>query len=434
MIALRFHNTSSCKRLLTSFAIVLINASQLMRGSVLFKKSVNSLSQTIPERWPVSRWLASDVAAIDPSIMPCAPTITAEQAAPILDGVYLWDVWPVQLDDGIVPTVAGGQLWVVMSAPDNGDPDSRHSIARWRLFLVKDNIWQDCGLIFPDGLTPGSREWSGSVRLNPDTNRVTAWLTAAGRRGDVEKSVEQRLFVTQGTLDLSGPHPVVTDWSTPVEAVAPDHEAYIDTALDQGPPGRINGFRDPYWFRDPADGQGYILFTASKPNAGHSHTGLIGIAMANDVDGAGAYTLLPPLIDATGTSNELERAHMFVKDGLYYLFWSTQRTMFADGTGFAEGTGSAPSGLYGMVAQTLFGPYQPLNGTGLVLANPPQEPKQAYCWQILPNGDVYSFVDHWGLNGRSLQDHPELYVSQFGGTIAPILKIEIDGYQTRVKP
>jgi levansucrase len=397
-----------------------------MRGSVLFNKSVNNLSQTVPDKWPASRWLASDVAAIESSIMPCAPIIRADAAAPILNGVYLWDVWPVQLDDGSVPMVAGGELWVVMSAPNNGDPDSRHNTARWRLFFVKDKVWQDCGLFFPDGLTPGSREWSGSVRLNPETQRVTAWLTAAGRRGDVEKSVEQRLFVSEGTLDVSGPHPVVTNWSTPVEAVEPDHQDYIDTGIDAGPAGRINGFRDPFWFRDPADGQGYILFTGSKPNAGHSHTGLIGIAIANDVDGAGAFTLLPPLIDATGTSNELERAHMFVKDGLYYLFWSTQRTVFA-----AE-AGGAPSGLYGMVAETLFGPYQPLNGTGLVLANPPQEPKQAYCWQILPNGDVYSFVDHWGLNGRSLQDYPELYASQFGGTIAPVVKIEIDGHQTRI--
>jgi levansucrase len=115
-----------------------------------------------------------------------------------------------------------------------------------------------------------------------------------------------------------------------------------------------------------------------------------------------------------------------IRDGLYYLFWSSQNSVFApDGP-------KGPSGLYGMVGPSIFGPYEPLNGTGLVIANPAAEPRQAYCWQVLDNLEVYSFVDHWGLNGRDIGADPALRRQQFGGTIAPVLKIATDGRTTRL--
>ncbi len=67
-----------------------------------------------------------------------------------------------------------------------------------------------------------------------------------------------------------------------------------------------------------------------------------------------------------------------------------------------------PTGLYGMVAPSLHGPYEPLNGTGLVIANPAAEPRQGYCWQVLDTLEVISFVDHWGLHGRDIFAEPDL--------------------------
>ena len=37
----------------------------------------------------------------------------------------------------------------------------------------------------------------------------------------------------------------------------------------------------------------------------------------------------------------------------------------------------------------------PLNGTGLVFANPDTAPKQAYSWLVLPDLQVTSFIDAW---------------------------------------
>jgi levansucrase len=343
-----------------------------------------------------------------------------------MPGHDLWDVWPLQADDGSVPLFDGGSIWMVLSAPCLPDPNMRHDCARTRMLYFKDAVWYDCGNLLPDGLNPGSREWSGSARFDAKTSGVTAFFTAAGRAGNGEHSFEQRLFQTDGHLKFVDGLPQVDGWSAPLQSVVNDGTYYIDLAVDQGFPGQIRGFRDPYWFRDPADGQGYLLFTGSLANAQTDYSGVIGIATANDANGASGFTLRPPIVEADGLVNELERPHMFVREGKYYLFWSSQSSVFVpDGPG-------APTGLYGMVGDSVTGPFVPLNGSGLVITNPAQEPKQAYCWQVLDTLEVISFVDHWGLQGRSLADHPELNRSHFGGTIAPMLRIEISGDKTRL--
>jgi levansucrase len=237
-------------------------------------------------------------------------------------------------------------------------------------------------------------------------------------------SFEQRLFQTSGCLDLSGVMPRVTDWTTPKPLVENDGVNYVNLAVDQGVPGNIRGFRDPYWLRDPADGQDYILFTGSKAGSLTTHNGVVGIARATpDPE---FFDLLPPIISADGVCNELERPHVVIRDGLYYVFWSSQNNVFApDGP-------KGPTGLYGMVAPSLRGPFEPLNGTGLVICNPVAEPRQGYCWQVLDTLEVISFVDVWGLHGRDISAEPDLQRRQFGGTIAPMLKIELDGNRSHL--
>jgi len=100
---------------------------------------------------------------------------------------------------------------------------------------------------------------------------------------------------------------------------------------------------------------------------------------------------LPPLITADDVNNEPERAHAVFHDGRYFVFWSTQRSTFAP-----ELRG-APNGLYGMVADSLFGEYRPLNGTSPVIANPKGEPFQPYSWFVDVCLQVCSFVDSGAL-------------------------------------
>ena len=192
------------------------------------------------------------------------------------------------------------------------------------------------------------------------------FFTAAGRRG-AGNSFEQRLFCANGKLSDG----VLGQWQEPVEAVRSDGQRYVIAAEAEGTPGMIKAFRDPAWFRDPATGQCHLLFTASAGWSDAEYNGVVGLATR---DAAGVWQLGDPLIDAVGVNNELERPHVVVRGGLYYLFWSTQRRTFAP---VGE---SGPNGLYAMVSERLTGPYRPVNGSGLIAANPANEPTQGYSW------------------------------------------------------
>ena len=343
------------------------------------------------------------------------PLITAGDAAPIIPGLDLWDSWPLAHEDGRTTVIGGRQYWFFLSAACFDDPGHRHNAAKIRLGSLGPDGWRDHGDCLPDALSPGSREWAGSAVLHDDGCSVTLFFTVAGRRGEGH-SFEQRLFAARGELGADGP----CNWSTSTELVRPDGARYFIAAESEGEsaPGMIKAFRDPAWFCDPASGQAHLLFTASAGWDHHDYNGVIGLATR---DAAGAWQLADPLLEAVGINNELERPHLVVRGGLYYLFWSTQwRTFNPDGE-------TGPNGLYAMVAEQLRGPYRPVNGSGLVAGNPAREPTQGYSWWVTGEGAVWSFIDHWGMQGRNFADYPELLRSQFGGTPAPVFRLAFAG-------
>lgn len=357
--------------------------------------------------------------------MRAIPVIGAADIHDALPGFQLWDSWPLETPQGATVLLDGWTPWVVMCAPREVHPDLRHDIARLRLMLERDGVWRDCGNLLPDGLNPGSREWAGSAVYDAASGRVTLFYTGTGRRGDSGRSFEQRLFQTSGKLEVVGETVRATGWSEPVESVAADGRHYMIVNQTVGEPGFIKGFRDPFHFRDPVDGADYLLFTASDAGSDSAFNGVVGLARAAGAGFTG-WTLLPPLVSANGVNNELERPVLRVHGGRYYLFWSTQRRTF-DPAGPA-----GPNGLYGMVAERLAGPWQPLNGTGLVAPNPAEEPFQTYSWWVMDSLEVAGFIDHWGLQGRSLEEHPELVIRQFGGVPAPRFRIALDGQTAQI--
>ncbi|MFM5949370.1 MAG: glycoside hydrolase family 68 protein [Novosphingobium sp.] len=339
--------------------------------------------------------------------------ITAADAAPILPDLDLWDSWPLAREDGSTAEIEGRQYWFFLSAPRFADPGQRHDAARIRLASLGADGWRDHGDCLPAELSPGSREWAGSAVLHDDGESVTLFFTAAGRRGQ-PPSFEQRLFGARGRLGADGPG----DWTSSAELVQPDGRRYFVANEGAGTPGMIKAFRDPAWLRDPATGKAHLLFTASAGWDDAAFNGVIGLATMGD---DGNWQLEDPLVEAVGVNNELERPHVLVRDGRYYLFWSTQRRTF-DPAG-----PSGPNGLYAMVADRLTGPYRPVNGSGLVAGNPATEPTQGYSWWVTGEGEVWSFIDHWGMQGRGFAQHPELLRSQFGGTPAPVFKLAFAG-------
>lgn len=354
----------------------------------------------------VTAWTAAQVARIAAAPLPALPRLGAGDIVRVMAGLDLWDFWPVQTADGRVAEIAGAELWFALAATAQGDPSLRHDRARLHLLRRNDRSWADMGQALPDGFGPGSREWSGSAIVDDRGRKLTLFFTAAGRADEARPSYWQRLFWTEAQL---GPDGVPSGWTPAVEAVASDGRDYVVADQQDGAVGTIKAFRDPGYFRDPADGAEYLLFTASLAASRSAFNGAVGIARR---DSRGGWSLLPPILHADGVNNELERPHIVVNGGRYYLFWSTQSSVFAPGI-------AAPTGLYGMVADRPIGPYAPLNGDGLVLANPAAAPAQAYSWLVLADLRVASFIDQIG-SGRA----------GFGGAPAPEIRLAIDG--TRV--
>ena len=377
----------------------------------------------MPHTQPPSLWRAEHTSSIGaPSPAHTIPLLGA--APPVVPGIDLWDLWPLQNADGSTSRFDGHSLWFVLCADARPDPETRHDFVRIRLMSLDPmGLWHDHGHALPDGLTPGSREWAGSALYHPETRKVTLFYTVAGYRDEAQISFAQRLFQTTGELHTGPDGFAITDWSAPAESFASDDHHYVLVNQRDGKPGAIKGFRDPAFFRDPADGAAYLLFTGSLKASAHTHNACIGIARATDAS-LTQWQILPPLVDADGLNNEQERPVMIHHQGRYYLFWSTQAKVFA------PGSPPAPTGLYGMVADQLFGPYVPLNGSGLVAGNPPQAPFQTYSWWVDKDLKVWGFVDYPGVVAHV--DDPDWRRQHFGGTPAPAFGLALNGTSATV--
>jgi Levansucrase/Invertase. len=221
--------------------------------------------------------------------------------------------------------------------------------------------------------------------------------------------------------------------------VEPDGERYETEAQSRG---MTYTFRDPWFFEDPATGETHLLFEANVPapelegddtEASHRRefNGCIGVARSESGDPL-SWELRPPLLDAVEVNQELERPHVVVVDGRYYLFVCTHAHTFAPGL-------TGPDGLYGFVADAFEGPYCPLNGTGLVTTNPEEAPFQAYSWMAFAHDEevlLQNFLNYYDFAGESLDAVAEFSESEqrerFGGTLAPTLRLGVDRDETQL--
>lgn len=359
-------------------------------------------------------WTSAQLRAVATASHDAAPLIRAEDVVRVTPDLDIWDAWPIQDADGTPSALGRETLWMALGAPQFPDPDARHGHARIHLLSRDAGGWRHLGPAVPDGFSPGSREWSGSAVLGSDRTSLTLFFTATGRRGEAAPTFEQRLFRAEATLSRSDGAYRLVDWRALGEIVKRDPAHYMASDAGTGAVGTIKAFRDPAYFRDPQDGSHHLFFAASLAGSGSAFNGVVGSAIARD-DGLENWEIRPPLISADTLNNELERPHAIFHHGRYYLFWSTQSHVF-DPAGPI-----GPTGLYGMVSERLSGGWRPLNGTGLVFANPAAAPRQAYSWLVLPDLQVTSFIDAWGSDGKDAN------ARRFGATFAPMLRLRLDG-------
>jgi levansucrase len=386
---------------------------------------------------PRSRWTRAQAATIERRRGNVAPATGPPEIDPFPE-LHIWDTWLLRDRHGEVADVDGWRLAFSLTAPADLLPGKRHDVAEIRCFYSRDGeTWHDAGPAF-DGDALGQRQWAGSALY--DDGELYLYYTAAGDETAEEMTYTQRIAVAHGGtvtastegIELSGP------W-THETLLTPDGDWY-ETEDDSR--GMIYTFRDPWFFEDPATGETHLLFEANAPaperegddpetTNRREFNGCVGVAASPSGDPR-SWELRPPLLDAVEVNQELERPHVVVADGRYYLFVCSHVHTFAPGV-------TGPDALYGFVADAFEGEYRPLNGSGLVATNPPDAPFQAYSWMAFAHEEevlVQSFLNYYDFAGDSLDAIAELPEAEqrdrFGGTLAPTLRLAVDGDRTRL--
>lgn len=413
-------------------------------------------------------WMPEDVEGIERTEANTTPVIDAALADErVSPDHWVWDWWPVRDRDGAVAEIDGWNIAIALSAPADVLPGKRHDVATHRYLLSNDGgrSWTDGGELFPGDLL-GTRQWAGSAMFDAETGTLYAFYTAAGEDDGPDEgtstpdentstsettetttdsddrqapsggsvgddiSYRQRLAVATANVTVSDGEVIFEDWSDHEVLLTGDETAlYATTQATEGGAGQIDAFRDPWYHRDEDTGDEYLLFTATMPRAECEGDGVVGIARSTG-DDLRAWEMLPPMFDGHCVNNELERPHIVIEDDFTYLLFTTHSHTFRDDT-------SGPEGLYGFVADEFLGTYEPLNGTGLVLANPEEAPYQAYSWMTLPNGVATSFFQFFDIGGdveiSYIGDQsPEFQREHFGGTFAPSILVDFEEDRTEI--
>jgi levansucrase len=392
----------------------------------------------VPEDEFTAVWSRADALKVQRDPTNTKPRI-AEDFPVMSNEVWVWDTWPLTTLGTQPVSYQGWEVIFSLVAPRTVGFPERHVIATIGYFFSRDGkSWRYGGTVFPRGTALGSRQWAGSAVLIGE--QVNLFYTATGRDDPVvndPNDVRQRLAHASARIraDENGVWFAGGNFRNSRIIAEADGELYQTEAQSQGSP-IIYAFRDPYVFRDPEDGEVYMTFEGNTAGQAGSHvcgprelgpvppghvtppnanlyTGNIGLARATRAN-LRRWELLPPLLSANCVNQQTERPHVVIEDGSYYLFTISHEGTFAPGV-------TGPDGLYGFVGAALRSDYEPLNASGLVLGNPAEAPKQQYSEYVMPNGLVESFIETVPLAGGG---------ERFGGTLAPTLRLQVDGAST----
>lgn len=384
------------------------------------------------------RWTRAQAAGIERTPENVAPVVDPTDSDPAAD-LHVWDTWILRDRQGRIATVDGWRVLFSLTSSADLLPGKRHDVATIRAFYSRDGVdWRGGDAVF-DGDSLGQRQWAGSALY--DDGDLYCYYTAAGNERAPELNYSQRIAVGYGGSIRGVADGVAVEGPWTHETLLEPGGKWYETEAQSR--GMIYTFRDPWFFEDPATGETYLLFEANTPVAPEStvcggnadqqeFNGSVGVARSPSGDPLD-WTLEPPLLDAVCVNQELERPHVVVADGRYYLFVSSHEHTFAPGLGGYDG-------LYGFVADSFRGAYRPLNGTGLVVTNPASAPFQTYSWMAFAHRDemlVQSFCNYREFGGESLDGIAAFSEAEqhrrFGGTLAPTLRVAVTDDRTRIR-
>ncbi|MDY0908570.1 glycoside hydrolase family 68 protein [Microbacterium sp. CFBP9034] len=394
--------------------------------------------------------------------------------------VWVWDTWPLTDEKGNQYAINGQEVIFSLVADRSLGFDERHVFAKIGYFFRPAGIpaeerpenggWTYGGLVFDEGVTgeifedqsfSHQTQWSGSARVFKG-GEVKLFFTDVAFYRDASgadvKPYDPRIALSVGKVHANKKGVKLSGFDQVTDLLQADGTYYQTGA--QNP---YFNFRDPFTFEDPAHpGETYMVFegntamaredafctdedlgyrpgdpfaeTADAVNASGAAYQIanVGLAKATN-DDLTEWEFLPPILSANCVTDQTERPQFIFKDGKAYLFTITHRSTFASGI-------DGPEGVYGFVGDGIRSDFQPLNGgSGLALGNPTnlnylqgqpfapdfnQHPGafQAYSHYVMPGGLVQSFIDTIGTHDDFVR----------GGTLAPTVKVDIDGASTSV--
>ena len=335
--------------------------------------------------------------------MPAATTKDAQTN--IIEPLDVWDSWPVQdVRTGQVANWNGYQLVIaMMGVPGQND---NHIYLLYNKYGDNElSHWKNAGPIFGYNATPLSQEWSGSAVLNSD-NSIQLFYTrvdTSDNNTNHQKIASATLYLTDNNGNIS------------LAQVANDHivfegDGYYYQTYDQWKAtnkGADNiAMRDAHVIEDD-NGDRYLVFEAStglenyqgenqiynwlnyggddafnikslfrilsnddiKSRATWANTAIGILKLNNDEKNPKVAELYSPLISAPMVSDEIERPNVVKLGNKYYLFAATRLNRGSNDDAWmnANYTVGDNVAMVGYVADSLTGPYKPLNDSGVVL-------------------------------------------------------------------
>ncbi|TYL37799.1 glycoside hydrolase 68 family protein [Natronococcus pandeyae] len=391
-----------------------------------------------------AQWTESDVDQIELTDDNTAPVVDHEPDQ-ISEDRLVWDTWPLRNRDGSMAQFNGWQIIFSLTAdpgrPEIDTPGDRHNWARISYFYSRDGkSWQEGGLVFEDEDWYGNQQWAGMAIYDEEEDQIYHFYTAS-EEIDPERFPRiqqeppgQRLALAKGQTVDAGPNGVELVGENDHHIIGEADGEMYETVHQSS--GIIFAFRDPWYFQHPETGEDLLLFEGNTPTPGYddpnhpkNFNGNIGAMRATN-DDLTEWELLPPVLESVGVNQQLERPHFVFQGGNWYLFTITHEFTYAPGL-------SGPEALHGWVSDSMYGDYEPLNESSLVVANPTEAPLQAYSWDTMQHGSnavAQSFLNWQGVESDAELDQmsDQELMDAFGGTLAPSLQINLDGDETRI--
>ncbi|ULT59633.1 glycoside hydrolase family 68 protein [Neobacillus drentensis] len=385
----------------------------------------------------------------------------------------VWDSWPLQNADGTAANYHGYHIVFALAGDPKRGWDTFIYMFYQKIGDTSVDSWKNAGRVFKDSdkfasndpiLKNQAEEWSGSATLTSDgkvrlfyTDR-DSWAPESGHYGKQTLTTAQ-VNVSQpdaATLKVDG----VEDFKSIFDGDGKKYQTALQGFEASDPNTNTwdnHTLRDPHYVED--NGHKYLVFEAntgtedgyqgeeslsnksyyggsnvffqaekaklvqgSKKSSAELANGALGIIELNN-----DYTLkkvMNPLIASNTVTDEIERANIFKMNNKWYLFTDSRGSKMT-----IDGIGGNDVYMLGYVADSINGPYKPLNGSGLVLRMglDPKDLTWTYSHFAVPQKEGNNVVITSYMTNRG-------FYTDHHSTFAPSFLLNIKGSKTSVVP